>query len=76
MARPQLSTRAFDVLKANHINTVMDILECGYDNIGLFRHAGQQTVNEIKNKVERLVANKNKVRGLTGQDLARAIGVE
>lgn len=72
----QLSTRAFDVLKANHLDTVMDILECGYDNIGLFRHAGTMTVNEIKNKVERLVARKKKVRGLTGQDLARVIGVE
>ena len=72
----QLSTRAFDVLKANHLDTVMDILECGYDNIGLLRHAGPTTVNEIKTKIDRLVARKNKVRGLTGRELARAIDVE
>ena len=69
----QFSTRAFDVLKANKLETVMDILECGWQNIGNFRNAGPQTVNEIKNKVDRIVAYKNKIRGLAGLQLALAI---
>jgi DNA-directed RNA polymerase alpha subunit len=69
----QLCTRAFNVLKVDKLDTVMDILECGYHNIRLFRHAGPQTVNEIRNKIESRVANKNKIQGLTGAALARVI---
>jgi DNA-directed RNA polymerase alpha subunit len=72
----QFSTRAFDVLKANNLDTVMDILECGWHQIGLFRHAGPRMVNEIKNKIDNIVLRKNKVRELTGTALARAVEVK
>lgn len=68
-----LSTRAHNVLKIAKLNTVWDIMECGYDSIALLPNAGPQTVSEIRNKIERLIAHKNDIRGLTGQELARKI---
>jgi len=43
-----LSPRSYNVLKAQKLHTVGDILAFGLDNIILLRNAGDKTIQEIK----------------------------
>jgi DNA-directed RNA polymerase alpha subunit len=69
----QFSKRAFDVLKVNKLETVKDIMEFGWENIGMLRNTGPYTLNEIKNKIEWIIAHKNEVREMAGSQLGKLI---
>ena len=46
-----LFVRAYNVLKANNLRKVKDVIEFGVENIGLLRNAGPDTANEIMRKL-------------------------
>ncbi|HEX2606481.1 MAG TPA: DNA-directed RNA polymerase subunit alpha C-terminal domain-containing protein [Flavisolibacter sp.] len=47
----QLSSRAYNALKINRINTVGDILVNGLDKLGMIRNVGSLTEKEVRNKL-------------------------
>ena len=46
-----LSTRAYNALKLQDLNTVEDIVHSGFDNIGRIRNIGSKTVGEIQKAI-------------------------
>lgn len=48
-----LSARAYNVLKAQKLHTIEDVLDFGLENIAMLRNAGPRTVKEVSDAIDR-----------------------
>jgi DNA-directed RNA polymerase alpha subunit len=55
-----LSVRAYNVLKAEQLHTIPDLVDFGVENIGRLKNAGSRTVKEIVQALERFKNTKAK----------------
>lgn len=68
-----LSTKASNALSNNYFDTVKQILDAGWDELKRIRGIGPGTLGEIRTIIEKITAQKDRVRGLTGIDLRNAL---
>jgi DNA-directed RNA polymerase alpha subunit len=52
-----LSTRAYNALKAQKLHTIEDVLDFGLQNIGMLRNAGPRTVKEVSDALHHFNAD-------------------
>lgn len=64
-----LSTKASNALLNNQLLTVQEVINFGYEKLGLLRGLGPSTLDEIRLLIERITEQKEFIRGLSGFEL-------
>lgn len=70
------ATRISNALIKSNIETIGQVLECGWDRLPLIRGLGEKAISDLKNIIDKITAKKDKIRGLSGLDLYIALKSE
>jgi hypothetical protein len=68
-----LSPRAYKCLKANYLTTIFDVLFYGVENICLVRNMDARSAYEITILFEKIAQKKNKLVGLSKEEIAQTL---
>lgn len=68
-----LSTKSSNALLNNQLLTVGEVFKYGYEKLQVIRGLGPLAIDEIRTIIEKVIEQKEFIRGLSGFDLRNAI---